>query len=128
MRSNKHYAGKDPEHVKAINRKSNTNWRTERHDDYIASKRRYYERMRMKVIAFYGSKCVRCGITDPLVLQVDHINGDGYKTIGLNNSDGTAHAEVEDWYDGGYSTTGNRMEYPVLGTAVDVQVLDMIGL
>lgn len=33
--------------------------------------------LRKAVLAFLGNRCLRCGITDERVLQVDHINGLG---------------------------------------------------
>ena len=38
-------------------------------------------KMRAKVIAELGGKCVRCGFNDPRALQIDHINGGGVKEI-----------------------------------------------
>ena len=35
------------------------------------------QRMRDKIEAFFGDKCVRCGFNDPRALQLDHINGNG---------------------------------------------------
>lgn len=34
---------------------------------------------RLSIISFFGGKCVRCPFTDERALQLDHINGDGYK-------------------------------------------------
>jgi hypothetical protein len=31
---------------------------------------------RIRVLEFLGSKCVRCGFTDPRALQIDCVNGD----------------------------------------------------
>lgn len=36
--------------------------------------KRIRERLRAAIIAFFGGKCGRCGIEEPRVLQVDHIN------------------------------------------------------
>ena len=35
--------------------------------------------LRRNLIEKLGSKCIRCGIDDWRVLQIDHINGDGHK-------------------------------------------------
>jgi len=39
--------------------------------------RRYIEARRMKIIRLLGGKCARCGIDDPRVLCIDHVNSDG---------------------------------------------------
>jgi predicted component of type VI protein secretion system len=39
-------------------------------------KRKAKVKMRLAVIAKLGGKCSRCPITDPRVLQINHINGD----------------------------------------------------
>jgi len=38
-----------------------------------------YAKLRKEVLSFLGNKCVTCGIEDFRVLQIDHINGNGYK-------------------------------------------------
>jgi hypothetical protein len=35
--------------------------------------------MRQSLLDFFGGKCVRCGISDPRALHIDHVNGDGNK-------------------------------------------------
>lgn len=62
-----------------INKKGSDKWRLEKHEDYLYSKRRNRENIRQKIRDFFGNKCGRCGNSDFRVLQVDHINGDGYK-------------------------------------------------
>ena len=46
--------------------------------DYL---REYSRKRRTKVIEFLGGKCKRCGFSDHRALQVDHVNGDGYKEL-----------------------------------------------
>ncbi len=41
--------------------------------------RDYLRECRRKIIKLLGGKCVTCGFSDPRALQVDHVNGDGYK-------------------------------------------------
>lgn len=41
--------------------------------------KRWYAANRKAVIAYLGGKCQLCGFSDERALQVDHINGDGYK-------------------------------------------------
>lgn len=40
------------------------------------SRTAYY---RQKVFEFLGGKCIRCGFSDARALQIDHINGGGYR-------------------------------------------------
>lgn len=35
------------------------------------------DRIRKAIFTKLGGKCVRCGIDNPIVLQVDHVNGGG---------------------------------------------------
>jgi NADPH-dependent 7-cyano-7-deazaguanine reductase QueF len=37
------------------------------------------KKLKLKVFEKLGNKCVRCGITDIRVLQIDHVNGHGNK-------------------------------------------------
>lgn len=49
---------------------------------------KYTQDLRTKAFERLGNKCVRCGITDWRVLQIDHINGGGCKER-ANTSSGT---------------------------------------
>ena len=42
---------------------------------------RYNHKSRQEVVDLLGGKCKRCGFTDIRALQIDHINGGGYKEI-----------------------------------------------
>lgn len=42
-----------------------------------AARCRYQTNLRLKAIGKLGGKCARCGITDPRVLQIDHVKGGG---------------------------------------------------
>ena len=46
---------------------------------YKQSMNRYYHKLRYRMITILGGKCVKCGVRDNRVLQVDHINGGGNK-------------------------------------------------
>ena len=51
-------------------------------DKARANYRRYHRSIRLRVLNHFGGKCQwpdGCDITDPDMLQIDHINGDGYK-------------------------------------------------
>lgn len=52
--------------------------------------RNYYRASRAEAVAALGSCCVRCGLDDVMVLQIDHVNGDGYK----NNRSGVNYSEI----------------------------------
>ena len=43
--------------------------------------RNYLRRKRVAAIELLGKICVKCGITDIRVLQIDHINGGGTKEL-----------------------------------------------
>jgi len=50
-------------------------------DNYDPAKRKArYNQFRQEAYAVLGGyKCCRCGFDDPRALQIDHINGEGYK-------------------------------------------------
>lgn len=39
----------------------------------------YYTKLRADVLLALGGSCVVCGVSDPRVLQIDHVNGGGSK-------------------------------------------------
>jgi len=54
---------------------------------YINLKERLREKNwqnKLKIIDLFGGKCVRCGESNPLVLQLNHINGGGKKEHIIN--------------------------------------------
>lgn len=55
-------------------------WRTENPGRVAKSNRRYRDwhwRVRLEVIAAYGGRCACCNESEPLLLTIDHTNGDG---------------------------------------------------
>lgn len=51
------------------------------------NERRFRARLRRKALNKLGGKCVRCGISDWRVLQIDHINGGGIKDFKTRHRD-----------------------------------------
>ena len=60
-------------------RLKNLEWRKQNPERSRELHRKTRERIRLAVLNALGGKCVRCGITDPRVLQINHLNGDGRK-------------------------------------------------
>jgi hypothetical protein len=51
--------------------------------------KKYRQEYREKIFAKLGNKCVKCGFSDPRVLQIDHVHGHGIKEcrgIGSNST------------------------------------------
>ncbi|CAK0755098.1 hypothetical protein CCP1ISM_50030 [Azospirillaceae bacterium] len=63
----KEYRGKNMERIRKNNDKYNHN-------------------VRQRVVEILGGKCKRCGFQDIRALQIDHINGGGYKEIRKNSA------------------------------------------
>jgi len=38
-----------------------------------------YQKVRREVLSYLGNKCSKCGVDDFRVLQIDHVNGNGYR-------------------------------------------------
>lgn len=54
---------------------------------FAAQQRKEYAEKRLLVINHYGGKCICCGESEPLFLEIDHINNDGWahrKKIGTS--------------------------------------------
>jgi len=48
-------------------------------EKYINNIRVNRNNIRYRLIELLGSKCIRCGFSDPRALQIDHVNGNGAK-------------------------------------------------
>lgn len=52
------------------------------------------DRLKLEMVAAYGGECIACGIDDPVVLCLDHINDDAFvekEQFGLNHRGGYVH-------------------------------------
>jgi hypothetical protein len=49
-----------------------------------------YKELKKEALVLFGSKCSWCGIEDIRVLELDHINGDGWK----DRRDGMNHGRL----------------------------------
>jgi hypothetical protein len=65
--------------AREISRAGNEKWTRLNPERKQQTHQSYNERIRQWILDFFGGKCVHCGIDDPRVLQIDHINGDGHK-------------------------------------------------
>ena len=54
-------------------------WQQANKDKMKDNAKRTRRRLRLRVLEHLGGKCIRCGITDTRVLQIDHVNGGGSK-------------------------------------------------
>ena len=54
-------------------------WKSDYGIRTLTRKRKRYAELRQAVIAKLGNKCIRCGFADFRALQIDHIDGNGYK-------------------------------------------------
>lgn len=43
--------------------------------------KKYNKKQRAFVLNLLGNRCIKCGISDTRVLQIDHINGGGHKDV-----------------------------------------------
>jgi len=48
----------------------------------------YKQRVRLEAIALLGGSCVHCGVNDPVVLNIDHVQDDGAQERRKLNPDG----------------------------------------
>lgn len=58
------------------------NYRKIKKEEMLIYKKRYEGRIRKELFSLLGDKCAKCGFDDVRALQIDHVNGDGYKDKG----------------------------------------------
>jgi ribosomal protein L20A (L18A) len=42
-------------------------------------RRNHRRKIKLKIFKLIGNKCIKCGFSDIRILQIDHVNGNGYK-------------------------------------------------
>lgn len=73
----RYYAAHPEKHLEAVRR-----WSAANLEKCRENRRRWCAGFKKTVFDYYGCKCQwssGCDVTDPDMLQIDHINGDGYK-------------------------------------------------
>jgi hypothetical protein len=76
--------------VRAINTRANASMRARRPTYSRDWSRKDRAQLRIESLAEYGGKCIRCGISDARVLDLDHINNDGASERRKNGRHGWA--------------------------------------
>lgn len=80
----RYWRKKNREHVRAYKK----NYYHKNVEAWNARRREFRRLLRQQVIDKLGGKCLKCGISDSRVLQVDHVKGDGHvhrKLPGFSN-------------------------------------------
>jgi hypothetical protein len=92
MAANARYREAHQERVKETVRTATARWRDRNPDKvlaqsiasrphrYAATKARRLAK-RAAVLAFFGNACCQCGVSDPLLLQIDHVDGGGRHSV-----------------------------------------------
>lgn len=63
-----------------IQSKAHLKFRTKNREEIREGQRASRQRARLAIVEFFGGKCMKCGFEeDKRLLQLDHINGDGWK-------------------------------------------------
>jgi transposase-like protein len=76
---NKEWKKKNPEQAKIHWKKHHAKVMAEK-PTYLRDWHRVeHAKRRLEMVSAYGGKCQRCGIDDPVVLDIDHIKNDGGK-------------------------------------------------
>lgn len=69
---------RNPEMALAISRRSNQQTKKLKPHYSMHWSRKERVRRRIELINAYGGRCARCGIDEPIVLDIDHIHDDGH--------------------------------------------------
>ena|SRR3990167_3855840 len=64
---------------KTGNKRERREYHREYHNKHKLKRSFYYKEIRKSIIKYYGNKCACCGETEPLFLNIDHVNNDGAK-------------------------------------------------
>lgn len=59
-------------------------YRIKNRDSILTKERARHALLRLEVIEKLGGRCATCGFADYRAIEIDHINGDGYKESGRN--------------------------------------------
>ena len=62
----------------------------------------YYLKLRTKLFDGYGNKCVCCGETEPLFLELDHVHGGGAKEYKATNPANVYRRLIKENFPAGY--------------------------
>ena len=76
---NREYFINNKEKIKQYNKGWNKQYFQKNKDKFRKYAKQHHRDIRKKLINLMGGKCVRCGFCDERALQIDHINGGGYK-------------------------------------------------
>lgn len=84
-------------------RKNKPKFQKYRHEYYLRNRKKErvynkskYNESRKTLFTMLGDKCYQCGFSNPLALDIDHINGDGY--IDRKRFNGSASTMVYKYY------------------------------
>jgi hypothetical protein len=69
----------NPERSREIHDRANQKWRANNKHELVLRTALFVRKKRDELLEFFGNKCVRCGFGDKRALELDHVNGDGFK-------------------------------------------------
>lgn len=94
---------------KEQNRQAGIRFKARNPDYYKIYYKKRYAGLRDMVIATLGGKCVKCGFKDVRALQIDHVNGGGYKAFNTKSFSRETY-----WRSVLVSYSSNKGEYQLL--------------